>query len=154
VPAYQIVAEEEAIVPPTRRRDGRIRIEIHSGGLSTNGAYTATRYFALNAMQITVFNDGKELATYTVDRHQKLGYDTSSYDQLDQVDKKRPHFSAPLGEQGDVFRMQAVLPARWLKEIDYDWSRPGSISIGIASIWDGYLSGHNHLIEIPLTAGR
>ena len=150
VPAYQIVADAESVTPPTRRKNGRVQIEIHAGGSSADGAFVATRYFALNGMQVVVSNGGKELGSYTVDRHRKLGYDTSSYEQLDGLDKNNPHFSAPLGEQDDVFRMEAVVPASWLKSINYDWSKTGSISIELSSIWDGYLNDHTLSISIPL----
>lgn len=148
--AYQFVINPQSLVPPTRRKDGRFQIEIHAGGLSSKGAYIPTRYFALNAMQLTVFNDGRELATYTIDRHQKLGYDPSSYKQLDEPDDSKPYFYAPLNEQGDLYQMQAVIPAKWLKRINYDWSKAGSVSVRVASIWDGYLDGHFHAFEIPL----
>ena len=151
VPAYQFVVDESEIVAPRKRKDGRVRIEMHSGGTTDSGAYVATRYFALNAMKITVVNDAETLTTFTVDRHRKLGYDTSSYGDLDEINEKIPHFAAPLNEQGDVFRMDAVIPARWLKKIDYDWSKSGSVSIEISSIWDGYLDGHSQTVEIPLT---
>jgi len=152
VPVYQFVVDSEAITAPTKRRDGSIEIEVHSGLVASDGTVVPTRYFALNAMQISVYNDGEMLGEYMVDRHLKLGYDTSSYDKLDAYDERVPHFSAPLGEQDDVYRMGAVLPARWLKKMNYDWSKSGSISIRISSIWDGYLSGHSELVEIPLSA--
>jgi hypothetical protein len=152
VPAYQFSINPQTIAPPTRRKDGHFQIEIHSGGLAEDGTYTATRYFALNAMHVTVSNGGQELASYSIDRQQKLGYDTSSYKTLDNPDESKPHFYAPLDEQGDVYQMQAVIPARWLKKIDYDWSMAGSISVRVASIWDGYLDGHFESFEIPLDA--
>ena len=104
----------------------------------------------MNSLEINVFNGGEQLGEYTINRHLKLGYDTSSYDALDEYDQRVPHFSAPLGEQEDVYRMGAVLPARWLKTMNYDWSKPGSISIRVSSIWDGYLDGHSEVVEIPL----
>jgi hypothetical protein len=152
VPAYQFVIDQETIVPPSRRKDGHFQIEIHAGGLSADGSYSATRYYALNALHVAVFNDGKELAAYTLDRHQKLGYDTSSYDGLDNPDDHRPYFDPPLDEQGDVFLMEALLPKRWFKEMDYDWSKDGSVSIKVSSIWDGSLEGHHLTFDIPLTA--
>jgi hypothetical protein len=152
VHAYRFEIDPQSIVPPDRRGDGHFQIEIGAGGLSTDGAYTATRYYALNSIQITVFNGGEKLATYTIDRHQKLGYDTSSYEELDNPDDSKPHFHAPLDEQGDVYQMQAVIPARWLGSIDYDWSMSGSIAVRVASIWDGYLDGHSYAFEFPLEA--
>lgn len=151
-PVYRFVIDSKTVSAPTKRRDGSFQIAIHAGGMSAAGTFSATRYFALNAMEITVFNDGKQLGEYTVDRHRKLGYDTSSYEKLDGYDERYPHFSAQLGEQGDVYQMGAVIPARWLKKMNYDWSKPGSISIRITSIWDGYLAGHSQTVEIPLQA--
>jgi hypothetical protein len=151
VPVYQFVVPPGEIVPPTKRNDGMINIEIHSGSVAPDGEFEALRYFALNAMQVAVFNDGEEIGSYTIDRHQKLGYETSSNDQLDNPDKKKPHFLAPLDEQGDVFEMTGVVPARWLKKLKYDWSKPGKVSIRVSSIWDGYLQGHSKTIEIPLS---
>jgi len=151
VPAYQFVVDESEIVAPKKRRDGRVQIEMHAGGTTDSGAFAALRYFALNAMQITIVNDAEILTTFTVDRHRKLGYNTSSYGDLDEVNEAIPHFAAPLDEQGDIFRMEAIIPARWLKKVGYDWSKSGSISIVISSIWDGYLDGHRQVIEIPLT---
>jgi hypothetical protein len=151
-PAYQLVVDKKTIVSPTMKNDGNFQIEIHSGGLSREGGYSPTRYFALNAVGLVVSNGGEELSSYSVDRHLKLGYDTSTFELLDRESAAKPHFSAPLGEQHDVFRMNAVVPARWLEELGYDWSRAGSISVTISSIWDGYLSGHSHSIRIPLSA--
>ncbi|MBT8076542.1 MAG: hypothetical protein KJN61_08740, partial [Gammaproteobacteria bacterium] len=65
-------------------------------------------------------------------------------------DESKPYFHAPLNEQGDIYQMQAVIPAKWLKSIDYDWSKAGSVSVRVASIWDGYLDGHFHAFEFPL----
>jgi hypothetical protein len=151
VPAYQFVIDPKTITPPSRRKNGHFQIEIHSGGLTADGSYSTTRYFALNAMHVTVINDGKELAEYTLDRHQKLGYVTSSYEGLDNPDKDLPYFDPPLNEQGDVFLMDVVLPKRWFKDIDYDWSKDGSVAIKVSSIWDGSLDGHHLTIDIPLT---
>jgi hypothetical protein len=151
VPAYQFVIDQKTIVPPSKRKDGHFQIEIHAGGLSADGAYSATRYFALNAMHVTVINDGKELAKFTLDRHQKLGYDTSSYEGLDNPNDDLPYFDPPMDEQGDVFLMDVVLPKRWFKDIDYDWKKDGSVSIKVSSIWDGSLDGHHLSIDIPLT---
>lgn len=101
-------------------------------------------------MQVTVFNDGKRLASHTLDRQRKLGYDQTSYDGLDNPDENLPYFDAPLDEQGDVFLMGAVLPKRWFKNLDYDWSKDGSVSVRVSSIWDGSLDGHYLELEIPL----
>ena len=153
VPAYRFFINQKSIVPPSRRKVGHFQIEIHAGGVVADGSYSATRYFALNAMHVKVFNDGSELASYTLDRHQKLGYDPSSYEALDNPDEDRPYFDAPLGEQSDVFLMGAVLPKRWFKDIGYDWSKEGSVSVKVSSIWDGFLDGHHLSIDIPL-AGK
>lgn len=152
VPAYQFVIDQKTIFPPSKRKNGQFQIAIHAGGLSADGSYTTTRYFALNAMHVTVFNDGKELAAFTLDRHQKRGYDTSSYEGLDNPDKHRPYFYAPKDEQGDIFLMDAVLPKRWFKEIHYDWSKDGHVSVKVSSIWDATLDGHYLTIDIPLPA--
>lgn len=149
--AYQFVVDADAIEPPTKRRDGKVPIEIHAGGMTAEGTFEARRYFALNSIEVTLTNDGKVIGTYTVDRHRKLGYDTSSNERMDNPDKKKPHFWAPLDEQGDVYSMDTVIPARWLKSLKYDWSRPGSVAVRISSIWDGYLEGHSTTIEIPLS---
>ncbi len=150
--SYHFVVSQDSIVAPSSAKDGRFQIEIHAGGLDADGNYAATRYFALNAMHVTVFNDAKELAAFTLDRHQKLGYDASSYQTLDNPDKMKPYFDAPLDEQGDVYLMGAVLPKRWFDDIHYDWSRDGSVSVKISSIWDGSPDPHHLEIDIPLTA--
>ena len=150
--AYRFAVDRGSVVAPTKDSDGRFRIEIHAGGASGDGSPSANRYFALNAMDVSVLNGGKNLGSFTLDRHRKLGYDTLSYKRLDSPDESVPHFSAPLGEQQDVFRIDAVLPAEWLDDMDYDWSKPGSLSIKLSSIWDGYLDGHILAVEIPLGA--
>ena len=47
--------------------------------------------------------------------------------------------------------MGAVLPEQWLRQIGYDWSREGSMTIKIASIWTGSLEGHELVFDIPLS---
>lgn len=148
--AYQFVVDPDAIARPGKRQDGRVPIEIHAGGVAQDGTFEARRYFVLNAIEVSVSNDGEVIGTYTVDRHRKLGYDTSSNERMDNPDRKKPHFWAPLDEQGDIYRMEAVIPARWLRSLNYDWSRPGVVAVRISSIWDGYLQGHSKTIEIPL----
>jgi hypothetical protein len=150
LPVYRFVVDPESIEAPTKRRDGSLEIEIHAGMVGPNGDFVPSRYFALNAIQISIHNGGEMLGEYRVDRHLKAGYDPSSYETLDEHDERVPHFSAPLGEQGDIYRMGVVLPSRWLRKVGYDWSRPGSISVEISGIWDGYLSGHSESVEIPL----
>ncbi len=149
--AYQYVVEEGAITPPEKRKDGVVRIEIHAGGIDSDGNFNARRYFALNGMQVTVLNGGATIGEYTVDKHRKLGYKTSSNERLDKPDKTKPHFWAPLDEQGDVFVMDAVIPSRWLKKLKYDWSQPGSVTVKISSIWSGHLEGHDMTIEVPIS---
>lgn len=150
LPAYRLSIDNEKTVKPTKMKDGRLLIEIKSGGITDNGNFVASRYFALNAMRVTVFNDGVELGRFTADRHLKLGYNTSSNDKLDALNATEPHFSPPLGEQDNVFQMEAVIPASWLKTLDYDWSKTGSITAELSSIWDGYLPRHSKSIDIIL----
>ena len=91
---------------------------------------------------------------YRVDRHRKSGYATKSYDLMDNPNRSIPHFLAPLGGQGDVFRMKVVLPKTWFEENQYDWTKDGSVSIDISSIWKGLSEGHNHSLTIPLAAAN
>ncbi|MGA9574482.1 MAG: hypothetical protein WBS20_11105 [Lysobacterales bacterium] len=154
LPVYRFVIDEDTIVAPRKGQDGKFEIAINAGGLTTDGSFAVTRYFALNSMQVTVFNDGRELATHTLDRDRRLGYDPSSYDGLDNPDVSRPYFDAPLGEQGDVYTIGAVLPERWLEDIGYDWSKDGSMEVKIGSIWDGSFKGHSKTFEIQLKAGK
>lgn len=151
---YRFVIDPDSIIRPSKRKNGEFQIQITSSAVDTIGRVTPLRYFALNAMHITVHNGGETIGTFTVDRHRKLGYDVASYEGLDEEDPRIPHFAAPLNEQGDVFRMGAVLPARWFRELQYDWSKPGRVSVTVASIWQGYLDGHSHSFEIPLGAGQ
>jgi hypothetical protein len=152
MPAYRFVVDGDSIVPPRNGKDGRFRIAIPAGGVAVDGPFTATRYFALNAMQVAVSNGGRALATHTLDRDRRLGYEPASYDELDNPDRSRPYFAAPLDAQGDVYEIEAVLPGRWFQDIGYDWSKDGSISIKISSIWAGALKGHAESFEIPLPA--
>lgn len=150
VPAYRLVINQDTIVAPTNNKDGKFRIEIHAGGFSADGAWMVTRYYALNAMHVTVQNDGGKLADFVLDRQQKQGYDASSYNALDNPDTSRPYFDAPLDEQGDVFLVDAVLPSTWFGDLQYDWSQSGSVFVKVSSVWDGYLDGHYTMIEIPM----
>lgn len=150
LPAYHFVVSGDNIVAPTENGDGKFLVEIPAGGLSAQGAYVPSRYFALNAIQVRVNNNGRELAGFNLNRDQRLGYDTSSYQALDTPDTTKPYFNAPLDEQNDVYRMEVVLPKSWFREIGYDWSGQGSVSIRLSSVWDGYLDGHYHDVEIPL----
>jgi hypothetical protein len=150
LPAYRFVVDRDTILAPGKGRDGEFQIAIEAGGLSGDGSYWATGYFALNSMQVTVFNAGKELATHTLDRDRRLGYDPSSYEGLDNPDRNRPYFDAPLDAQGNVYRIRAVLPGSWFEAIGYDWSKGGSVTVTIASVWDGSFEGHNKTFEISL----
>jgi len=150
--AYQFVIDESSIVPPGRDKDGHFVLRIESGSVSSDGQFQPTRYFALNGLDVELVNDGEHTASFRIDRHQKLGYDTTSYDSMDNPNQSIPHFLAPLGEQQDVFKMTVMLPSAWFKEQGYDWSREGSITLKIASIWTGYLEGHGLGFSIPLPA--
>jgi len=152
LPAYEIVVNEPAIAVPGDGRDGRFTIRIHCGGRLANNEHMACRYFALNALDVALVNGGELLGSHHLDRHRKLGYKTDSYESLDTPDAKAPHFFAPLGEQGDVYEMTVVLPASWFKTNRYDWSRSGSLSIRVSSIWSGHLEGHQYAFTIPLPA--
>lgn len=103
-----------------------------------------------NAMTITVHNDGKQLANVHIDRQLKSRYDTSSFERLDVPNESIPHFDPLLDEQEDVFRMNAVLPTSWLRELKYDWTKTGKLSITVGSIWAPVHDGHSHSFEIPL----
>jgi hypothetical protein len=108
----------------------------------------------LNGLDVVLTNNSSYLASYRVDRHRKLGYSTKSYDLMDSPNLSVPHFLAPLGEQDDVFMMTVVLPKVWFEKNRYDWSKTGSVSIDISSIWKGYSEGHSHSLTIPLPAAR
>lgn len=150
VPAYRFVINQDSIVAPTKHKDGKFLIEIHAGGVSGGGSNVISRYYALDAMQVSVTNDDRELAVFTLDRQQKTGYDASTYNTLDNPNISKPYFNAPLDEQGDVYRMETVLPRTWFGNIQYDWSKSGSVSVKVSSIWDGYLDGHYSVIDIPM----
>ena len=152
LPAYRFGVDESGIVTSGKDRDGQFVLQIHSGGLSADGEYLVSRYFALNGLDLVLMNDGEQLGTYHIDRHRKSGYSTESYELMDYPNRSIPHFLAPLGEQGDVFKMAVVLPKTWFEEKQYDWSKDGSVSIKISSIWGGYLEGHSHSFTIPLPA--
>jgi len=151
-PAYRFAVKYGKDAAPAPGKDGRFVIEIQAGGIDGGQTYRPLRYFALGGMDVTVFNGGRQLAAFTVDRHLKLGYDTSSYGALDAINSDVPHFVAPLDEQSDVFRMGAVIPADWLEQAGYDWSQEGRISVTILSIWHGTIRGHGHRVEFPLAA--
>lgn len=152
LPAYQFVVDESSIVAPGKDNDGQFILQIYAGGWSANNKYQATRYFALNGLDVVLTSDSNYLASYRIDRNRKLGYSTESYDLMDNPNPSVPHFLAPLGEQEDVFRITVVLPRAWFEKNQYDWSKSGSVSIDISSIWKGYSDGHNHSLKIPLPA--
>lgn len=154
VPAYTFFVEESGVVMPAKDKSGGFHLYIASGGLAADGALAKTRYFVLNGLDIVVNNGGKQLVTFKIDRHRKLGYDTSSYDSMDNPNRSIPHMIAPLGEQGDVYKIAVILPAAWFEENQYDWSKPGSVEIGISSIWSGYLEGHSSSLTIPIPAAE
>ena len=152
MPAYQFVIDKESQVIPRKRKSGKFQIEIPAGGKLEDGSFKASRYFALNAVEFTVFNEGRELAIHKLNRDQRAGYDPSSYDGLDNPDESKPHFEAPLDEQGDVYQMGVVIPRRWFKDIDYDWSKSGVVRVSVSSIWSENLEGHELSFEMPLEA--
>jgi len=106
----------------------------------------------LNALDVRLFSGGKLLASHRLDRQTKAGYRTGSYDLLDAPDTSAPCSFAPLGVQGDVYRMTVVLPSAWFDDMRYDWSGDGKLSISLTSIWKGYLAGHEHTFDITLPA--
>jgi len=152
LPAYQFVVNTSNIVAPTKEKNGGFALHIISGGRTAEGEQLTTRYFALNGLDITLTNDGQQVGTYRIDRHSKLGYDTSSYELLDNPNGLAPYLIAPLEEQGDVYTIAVVLPKVWLDKQEYDWSRNGTVSIEISSIWKGYLEGHSRSLTIPIPA--
>ncbi len=154
VPAYTFFVRESDVVTPSKDKSGGFHLYIASGGKTADGEFAKIRYFVLNGLDILVNNGGEQLATFIIDRHRKLGYDTKSYDSMDNPNRSVPHVIAPLGEQGDVYKMAVILPAAWFEEKGYDWSKPGSIEIGISSIWSGYLEGHASSLTIPIPAAE
>ncbi len=150
LPAYKFVADATGFVTPEKGKDGQFTIRIHCGGRPAGGEYTACRYFALNAVDLLLFNEGKRLGSHHIDRQRKLGYNTGSYESLDTPDPSVPHFLAPMREQEDVYEMTVILPAAWFKAQHYDWKKDGSLSVGISSIWKGYREGHSESFTIPL----
>jgi len=152
LPAYEFLVDKSSIVVPSKKKDGQLKLQIPCGGRSSEDEYTVCRYFALNGLVVTLINDGASLGSYRLDRHLKVGYNTDSYTSLDNPNTLAPHFLAPLGEQGDVFEMTVVLPRSWFKNMKYDWSKVGSVAIGLSSIWSGYLEGHAYDMKIPLPA--
>lgn len=152
MPAYQFVINADSLTAPRKRKNGEFQIEILAGGVSADGSYKASRYFALNEVEFTVFNDGKKLGTHTLNRDQRVGYDPASYNGLDKPDESKPYFEAPLDEQHDIYQMGVIIPRRWLRDIDYDWSSSGSVKITVFSIWSENLEGHSTTFEMPLKA--
>jgi len=151
-PVYSIDVDESSIVLPGQGKDGQFTIHIRCTERIAGGKATACRYYALNAMDMRLFNDGKQLGSHHLDRQTKQGYQTGSYDLLDSPDTSAPYFFAPLGVQGDVYEMDVVLPAGWFDRQHYDWSENGKIAVDLSSIWNGYLEGHGHAFTIALPA--
>ena len=152
--AYQFVVDESSIVPPSRDKDGQIVLRIEAGKRTASGQYQPTRYFALNGLELELRNDGKLVGFYRIDRRQKLGYDTTSYDMLDNPNRLVPHLITPVGEQGDVYKVGVFLPRTWFEKNQYDWSKGGTVSIRISSIWADYLDGHSHSLTLSLPANN
>lgn len=152
LPAYTFKVNESGIDINGMEKQVSFVLQIHAGEQSAEGGYTPTRYFALNGLELVLLNDGRQLGSYSIDRHRKLGYRTGSYDLLDNPNLSAPHFLAPLGEQTDIFEMGVVLPSAWFDENQYDWSKDGAVAIEISSIWSGYFQGHSHSLTIPLPA--
>ena len=150
MPAYQFVIDKESQVIPGKRMSGKFQIEIPAGGLAEDGSFKVSRYFALNAVEFTVYNDGKELGKHILNRDQRLGYDPSSYVGLDNPDESKPYFEAPLDEQDDVYQMGVVIPQHWFKDMGYDWSKSGAVHVTVSSIWSENLEGHELSFEMPI----
>jgi hypothetical protein len=149
-PVYTFFVTEAGVTIPSQEKDGAFLLYIASGGKTADGELARIRYFVLNGLDIVVNNGGKQLAAFKIDRHRKLGYDTKSYDSMDNPNRSIPHLVAPLGEQGDVYKVAVVLPAAWFGEKQYDWSKPGSVEIEISSIWSDYFDGHSSSLTIPI----
>jgi hypothetical protein len=148
--AYQIKFDSASLETPREKQDGYVNIQVQAGGINSEGEFEASRYFALNEVDLEVFNNGKVVGTYRINRQLKLGYDTSSYKNLDNYNMTRPYFKSPLQEQSNIYNMGLVVPSKWLKSIGYDWQKSGKIKLRAASIWDGYLDGHHEFFEINI----
>lgn len=148
--AYQIGFDNTSLKMPNATQDAYVNIQVKAGGINPEGDFEATRYFALNEVSLKVFNDGEVIGSYTINRHLKLGYDTSSYENLDNYNTALPYLKAPLQEQSDIYNMGLVVPSKWLANIGYDWQKAGKIELRAASIWDGYLDGHHETFELSI----
>jgi len=153
LPVYAIVVDESAIIPPGKGKDGQFTVRIQCTVEAAQDETGACRYYALNAVDIRLFNDGRLMGSHLLDRQTKQGYRTASYELLDAADTSAPYFYAPLGVQGDIYQMAVVLPAGWFERNHYDWSKSGRLSIDLSSIWKGHLEGHDHAFTIALPAG-
>jgi len=151
-PVYSIDVDESSIVLPGEGKDGQFTVYVRCMVRGESEQNAACRYYALNALDLQLFNDGERLGGQQLDRQLKLGYDTESYDLLDAPDTSAPYFHAPLGVQGDVYQVGVVLPAQWFEQNHYNWSRRGELSIELSSIWNGHLEGHEHSFTISLPA--
>lgn len=152
LPVYAIGVDESTIVPPGKGKDGQFTVRIRCIEHTANAETRACRYYALNALDMQLFNDGKLVGSHLLDRQTKQGYRTDSYELLDVPDTSAPYFYAPLGVQGDVYEMAVVLPAVWFDQSHYDWSRVGKLSISLTSIWKSHLERHGHVFTMTLPA--
>jgi len=149
-PVYSIGVDESAVVLPGEGKDGQFTIRIPCAEHTAGGATRTCRYYALNAMDIQLFNGGKLVGSHQLDRQTKLGYNTDTYDLLDAPETSAPYFHAPLGVQGDVYEMAVILPAGWFDQNHYNWTEGGELSIELSSIWNGHLDGHAHAFTLRL----
>jgi hypothetical protein len=152
ISAYKISFDKSSLTKPQVKLDASIDIQLKAGGINAQGNFEATRYFALNEVSIKVFNGDEVIGAYIINRHLKLGYNTSSYTKLDNYNLNFPYLDSPLQEQSDIYKMGVVVPAKWLKKIGYDWQKSGKIEMRAASIWDGYLEGHYQSFEFNIDA--
>jgi len=151
-PVYSIDVDESSVVLPGKGKDGQFTIHIPCVEHTAGGETRACRYYALNAMDIRLVNEGELVVSHRLDRQTKQGYRTGSYDLLDAPDTSAPYFHAPLGVQGDVYEIVVVLPADWFDRHHYDWSKSGQLSVELSSIWMGFLEGHDQAFTIALPA--
>ena len=153
LPAYQFVVDPSGIILPSKdSENGGFMLSIHARGQSADGQPFATRYFVLNSLEFVLRNGDRQLDVFRIDRHRKLGYDTTSYQLMDNPNRSLPHMITPVGEQGDVYKTGVFLPRAWFEKNQYDWSKDGSVSVRISSIWADYLDGHSHSLTIRLPA--
>lgn len=150
--AYKMYFDSSSLKIPNAAQDAFVNIQVKAGGINSEGDFEATRYFALNEVSLKVFNKGALIGSYTINRHLKLGYDTSSYKKLDNYNTALPYLKSPLQEQSDIYNMGLVMPSKWLASMGYDWQKPGKIELRVSSIWDNYLDGHHETFELNIDA--